>query len=80
MPEGASCNNSLRLEINVHSLLGFFLSENIINIPCVSSKPVNAMSITNVFLHLEPGYDLGIHDGNLDNQKSDTVQGNSMIL
>ena len=74
-------NNSLQLEIiNAHTLLGFSKSENIINIPCISSKPVNVMAITNVFLHLEPGYDLGINDGNLDNHKSDTVQSNSIIL
>jgi hypothetical protein len=79
VPEGASCNNSLQLEIIVHSLLGFPVSENIINIPCVSSKPVKVMSITNVS-HLEPGYDLGSNDGNLDNHKSDTVQSNSIVL
>ena len=74
-------NNSLQLEIiNAHTLLGFSKSENIINIPCISSKPVNVMAITNVFLHLEPGYDLGLSDQNLDNHKSDTVQSNSIIL
>jgi hypothetical protein len=74
-------DNSLQLEIiNAHTLLGFSKSENIINIPCTSSKPVNVMAITNVFLHLEPGYDLGINDGNLDNHKSDKVQSNSIIL
>ena len=38
------------------------------------------MSITNIFLHLEPGYDLNLNDGNMDNHKSDTVQSNSIIL
>ena len=66
--------------INAHSLLGFSKSENILDIPCTSSKPVNVMAITNVFLHLEPGYDLNINDQNLDNHKSDTVQSNSIIL
>ena len=49
-------NNSLQLQIiNVHSLLGFSKDEKLLDLPCVSSKPVNVMSITNVFLHLEPG-------------------------
>ncbi len=66
--------------INAHSLLGFPKSENLLEIPCISSKPVNHMAITNIFLHLEPGYDLNINDGYLDNHKSDTVQCNSIIL
>jgi hypothetical protein len=66
--------------INAHSLLGFSKDEKLLDLPCVSSKPVNVMSITNVFLHLEPGYDLNINDGNLDNHKNDTVQSNSIIL
>ena len=74
-------NNSLQLQIiNAHSLLGFSKDEKLLDLPCVSSKPVNVMSITNVFLHLEPGYDLNINDGNLDNHKNDTVQSNSIIL
>ncbi len=44
------------------------------------AKPVNVMAITNVFLHLEPGYDLNINDGNLDNHKGEIVQSNSIIL
>ena len=66
--------------INAHSLLGFSKDEKLLDLPCVSSKPVNVMSITNVLLHLEPGYDLNINDGNLDNHKNDTVQSNSIIL
>ena len=74
-------NNSLQLQIiNAHTLLGFSREENLLNIPCVSSKPINVMAITNVFLHLEPGYDLNINDGNLDNHKSSYVQSNSIIL
>ena len=74
-------DNSLQLQIiNAHSLLGFSKDEKLLDLPCVSSKPVNVMSITNVFLHLEPGYDLGLSDQNLDNHKSDTVQSNSIIL
>ena len=66
--------------INAHSLLGFSREEKLLEIPCTSSKPVNIMAITNVFLHLEPGYDLGLSDHNMDNHKSDTVQSNSIIL
>ena len=64
-------DNSLQLQIiNAHSLLGFSKDEKLLDLPCVSSKPVNVMSITNVFLHLEPGYDLGLSDQNLDNHKN----------
>ena len=74
-------NSFLQLQIiNAHSLLGFSREEKLLEIPCTSSKPVNVMAITNVFLHLESGYDLNINDGNLDNHKSDTVQSNSIIL
>ena len=38
------------------------------------------MSITNIFLHLEAGYDLNINDGNLDNHKGDRAQSNSILL
>ena len=38
------------------------------------------MSITNIFLHLESGYDLGLNDQNLDNHKSNIVQSNDIIL
>ena len=38
------------------------------------------MSITNVFLHPESGYDLNINDGNMDNHNSDIVKSNSIIL
>ena len=71
----------MQLEIiNAHTLLGFSKTESIIILPCTSSKPVNVMAITNVFLHLEPGYDLNINDGNLDNHKGEIVQSNSIIL
>jgi hypothetical protein len=74
-------DNSLQLEIiNAHTLLGFSKKENVINIPCISSKPINVMAITNIFLHLEPGYDLNINDGNLDNHKGEIAQSNSIIL
>ena len=74
-------NSSLQLQIiNAHTLLGFAKSENIINIPCISFKPINVMAITNIFLHLESGYDLNINDGNLDNHKGDRAQSNSILL
>ncbi len=66
--------------INAHTLLGFAKSENIIDIPCTSSKPINVMAITSVFLHLEPGYDLNTNDGNLDNHKGEIAQTNSILL
>jgi hypothetical protein len=66
--------------INAHTLLGFSKSENLLDIPCISSKPINVMAITNIFLHLEPGYDLNINDGNLDNHKGEIAQSNSILL
>jgi hypothetical protein len=38
------------------------------------------MAITNIFLHLELGYDLNIDDGNLDNHKGEIAQSNSIIV
>jgi hypothetical protein len=74
-------SSSLQLQIiNAHTLLGFSKTENLIQIPCKSSKPINVMSITNIFLHLEAGYDLNINDGNLDNHKGDIAQSNSILL
>ena len=74
-------NSSLQLQIiNAHMLLGFSKNESLINLPYKSSKPINVMPITNVFLHLESGYDLGLADQNMDNHKSDTVQSISIIL
>ena len=74
-------DSSLQLQIiNSHPLLGFSKSENIINIPCTSSKPINIMCITNIFLHLEAGYDLGLADQNLDNHKGDIAQSNAILL
>ena len=74
-------DSSLQLQIvNAHTLLGFSKSENIIEIPCTSSKPINVMAITNIFLHLEPGYDLGLEDQNLDNHKGEIAQSNAILL
>jgi hypothetical protein len=73
--------NSLQLQIiNAHTLLGFSKTENVINIPCISFKPINVMAVTNIFLHLEPAYDLNINDGDLDNHKGEIAQSNSIIL
>ncbi len=38
------------------------------------------MAITNTFLHLEPGYDLGLEDQNLDNPKGQIAQSNAILL
>ncbi len=54
-----------------HTLLGFSKTENILDLPCKSTKPINVMAITNVFLHIEAGYDLNLNDGNLDNHNGD---------
>ncbi len=71
----------MQLEIiNAHTLLGFSKSEHLLDIPCTSSKPINVMAITNIFLHLEPGYDLGLEDQNLDNHKGEIVQSNAILL
>ncbi len=50
------------------------------NISCTSSKPINVMCITNIFLHLESGYDLNANDDNLDNHKGEIAQSNSILL
>jgi hypothetical protein len=50
------------LFINAHTLLGFTKTENLIDLPCKSTKTVNVMCITNVVLHIEAGYDLNLND------------------
>ena len=73
--------NNLKLQIiNSHTLLGFSKTENLIDLPCKSIKPINVMAITNIFLHIEAGYDLNLNDGNLDNHKGDVAQSNSILL
>jgi hypothetical protein len=37
-------------------------------------------TVTDIFLHLEPGYDLGLEDQNLDNHKGDIAQSNAILL
>jgi hypothetical protein len=57
--------NNLKLQIiNAHTLLGFPKTENLIDLPSKSTKPINVMAITNIFLHIEAGYDLNINDRN----------------
>jgi len=74
-------HNNLQLQIiNAHTLLGFSKTENLIDLPCKSTKPINVMAITNIFLHIEAGYDLNLNDGNLDNHKGDVAQSNSILL
>ena len=71
--------SSLEL-INCHSLLGFQRTEKIITLPTQSSIPINVMSITNLFLHLESGFDLSLNDDNLDNHnKNEMVQTNNIV-
>lgn len=68
-------NHTIILEpINCHALLGFKTTETQITIPSNSSLtstiPINVMSITNLFIHLDAGFDLSINDNNLDNFKN----------
>ena len=79
-------NHSVDLEIvNCHSLLGFRSFESSITIPTGSSVsssiPINVMSITNLFIHLDSGYDLSINDNNFDNHNlSDTtIKSNNIV-
>jgi len=79
-------NHSVVLEIvNCHSLLGFRSFESSITIPTGSSVsssiPINVMSITNLFIHLDSGYDLSINDNNFDNHNlSDTtIKSNNIV-
>lgn len=79
-------NHTIIIEpINCHSLLGFKTTETQITIPSnsgiTSTIPVNVMSITNLYIHLNAGFDLSINDNNLDNFKNnyDDVKGNNII-
>lgn len=68
-------NHTIILEpINCHALLGFKTTETQITIPSnsslISTIPINVMSITNLFIHLDAGFDLSINDNNLDNFKN----------
>ena len=79
-------NHTVVLElINCHSLLGFRKTETSITIPpnssITSSIPINVMSITNLFLHLDAGYDLSINDNNFDNHNLEdtTIKSNNIV-
>lgn len=79
-------NHTVVLEIvNCHSLLGFRKSENSFTLPSTgsisSSIPINVMSITNIFIHLDAGFDLSINDNNFDNHNLDdtTIKSNNIV-
>lgn len=79
-------NHTIILEpINCHALLGFKTTETQITIPSnsslISTIPINVMSITNLFIHLDAGFDLSINDNNLDNFKNNgnLVKPNNII-
>lgn len=79
-------NHIIILEpINCHALLGFKITESQIIIPShsfiTSTIPINVMSITNLYIHLDAGFDLSINDNNLDNFKSSNnlTKGNNII-
>jgi len=79
-------NHNIVLElINCHSILGFRKTETSITLthPTLvqSSIPVNVMSITNLYLHLNSGYDLSLNDNNLDNFNSSNgiVKSNNIV-
>lgn len=79
-------NHSVILEIvNSHSLLGFRKTETSITLPTdisiSSSIPINVMSITNLFIHLDAGFDLSINDNNFDNHnlQDTTIKSNNIV-
>jgi len=57
--------------VNCHKLLGFDKTVSQVNlthpISLVSPNPINVMSITNLYLHLDAGFDISLNDNNLDN-------------
>ena len=78
-------NHTVILElVNCHSLLGFRNNESSLTlhhtIATTSSIPINVMSITNLSIHLDSGYDLSINDNNFDNHNStdNTIKGNNI--
>jgi len=79
-------NHSVILElVNCHSLLGFRNNQSPITLShstlTTSSIPVNVMSITNLFVHLDAGYDLSINDNNFDNHNliDNTIKSNNIV-
>lgn len=57
--------------VNCHKLLGFDKTVSQVNlthpISLTSPNPINVMSITNLYLHLDAGFDISLNDNNLDN-------------
>lgn len=57
--------------VNCHKLLGFDKTVSQVDlthpISLVSPNPINVMSITNLYLHLDAGFDISLNDNNLDN-------------
>lgn len=81
-----NANHSVVLElVNCHSLLGFRSNETSITIPSgstiSSTIPINVMSITNLFIHLDAGFDLSINDNNFDNHNliDTTIKSNNIV-
>lgn len=80
-------NHSVVLElVNCHSLLGFRITETSITLPEThlsfsSSIPINVASITNLFIHLDAGFDLSINDNNFDNHNlpDKTIKSNNIV-
>lgn len=57
--------------VNCHKLLGFDKTVSQVDLThpnhIVSPNPINVMSITNLYLHLDAGFDISLNDNNLDN-------------
>jgi hypothetical protein len=74
--------DDIRLEmVNCQSLMGFRSNQSVVPLPVSSSIPINVMSITNLFIHLDAGFDLSINENNFDNhQMTDkTIKTNNII-
>jgi len=81
-----NANHSVVLElVNCHSLLGFRNNETSITLPSnatiSSTIHINVMSITNLFIHLDAGFDLSINDNNFDNHNltDTTIKSNNIV-
>lgn len=62
---------SILILVNCHKLLGFEKTVSSVNLThpnhIYSPNPINVMSITNLYLHLDSGFDINLNDNNLDN-------------
>jgi len=67
--------------VNCQSLMGFRSNQSVVNLPTSSSIPINVMSITNLFIHLDAGFDLSINENNFDNHgmTDKTIKTNNII-